>query len=135
MLEPDQVIKTCEALQWLLPLNKVSRYGEDVLHLQAEARIRGNRINIFNALDLDFVSDYELICDGLFAIEQIERSLGNKKMSNSYLDRNPIKDIATIIRQMKKIGFDEEIFSEIRTIISRLCSNYPLYTEEIEGCL
>lgn len=135
MLEPDQVIKTCEALQWLLPLNKVSRYGEDVLHLQAEARIRGNRINIFNALDLDLVSKADLVSDGLFAIEQIERSLGNKKMSNSYLDRNPINDIKTIIKQMNKIGIDEQIFSEIKIIISRLCSNYPLYTEEIEGCL
>jgi hypothetical protein len=131
----EQLNQTCKALLFYLPLNKVSRYGEDVLHLQAEARIRGNRINIFNELNLDFVSDDELISDGLFAIGQIERSIGNKKMSNSYLDRNPIKDIATIIRQMKKIGFDEEIFSEIRTIISRLCSNYPLYTEEIEGCL
>ena len=140
MLEPDQVIKTCEALQWLLPLNKVSRYGEDVLHLQAEARIRGNRINIFNELDLDFVSDDELICDGLFAIGQIERSLGNKKRSNSYLDKNPIDDIKTIIKQMKKIGIDEETLDEetlskIKIIISRLCSNYPLYEQEIRGCI
>lgn len=135
MLEHDELIKTCKALLFYLPLNKDSRYGEDVLHLQAEARIRGNRINIFNELDLDFVSDDELICDGLFAIGQIERSLGDKKMSNSYLDRNPISDIKTIIKQMKKIGIDEETLSKIKIIISRLCLNYPLYEQEIRGCL
>ena len=131
----EQLNRTCKALLFYLPLNKDSRYGEDVLHLQAEARIRGNRINIFNELDLDFVSDYELICDGLFAIGQIERSLGNKKMSNSYLDRNPIDDIKTIIKQMNKIGIDEETLSKIKTIISRLCLNYPLYEQEIRGCI
>tara|TARA_B100001250_G_scaffold43054_1_gene33967 strand:+ start:2199 stop:3284 length:1086 start_codon:yes stop_codon:yes gene_type:complete len=135
MLERDELIKTCKALLFYLPLNKDSRYGEDVLHLQAEARIRGNRINIFNELDLDFVSDDELICDGLFAIGQIERSLGNKKMSNSYLDRNPIDDIKTIIKQMNKIGIDEETLSKIKIIISRLCLNYPLYEQEIRGCI
>ena len=75
----------------LLPLNQKSEFEKE-LSKHAEARIRGNRINILIGIEYEIVSKQDLHNDGVFAFKQIISFLNPEDKNTPYLDKDPIND-------------------------------------------
>ncbi len=112
----------------LLPLQVNSVFTDDELSKHAEARIRGNRINLYSEHNFSMVSSEEMILDGIFAISQISEHL--KKGRYLYLDKDPILDIKRIIKQLSKLSPSEKHISEIREMCKEIATNNPYYDFE-----
>lgn len=115
----------------LLPLHSDSVFSDEELSKHAEARIRGNRINLYSVHGFSTVSSGEMIKDGIFAISQIANHL--RKGRYLYLDKDPILDIRNIITQIGKLSPSSENMSQIRTLCEEIANSNPYY--DIENLL
>jgi len=109
----------------LLPLDIDSVFSDEELSKHAEARIRGNRINLYSEHNFSMVSSEEMILDGIFAISQISEHL--KKGRYLYLDKDPVLDIRNIIKQVSKLSPDIEHVKTIQEICEELSTTNPYY--------
>ena len=80
--------------------NDLPEYEKE-LSKHAEARIRGNRINILIGMEYEIVSKQDLYGDGVFAFKQIISFLNPEDKNTPYLDKDPKNDLKNIIRQKK----------------------------------
>ena len=98
----EDIDTAIQAMNKLLPCGKASNFESSVLSLHAEARIRGNRIQLKNrGIKLD-TDDNMLIRDGTFALKQLSKHLNNN--AEPYLEKDPIDDINTILKHLRKLG-------------------------------
>lgn len=111
----------------LLPYGKASRFNSSVLSLHAEARIRGNRIQLkTRGINLDAADDV-LIRDGTFALSLLSQHLeGNEE---PYLEKDPIDDIKTILKHLEKLG---PIPKEARDIVNEIKRKNSHYSNDFE---
>ena len=117
----------CKQFNTLLPLKKDSKFSPEVLSKHAEARMRGNRIKLYSVIEVEDLSEEDLMMDGIFAINQISSHLESGR--SPYLENDPIKDIQTIIKHIRKIG--NQFDSEIKVIVNSLVSKFPKYTNDL----
>ena len=117
----------CKQFNTLLPLKEDSKFSPEVLSKHAEARMRGNRIKLYSVIEVEDLSEEDLMMDGIFAINQISSHLESGR--SPYLENDPIKDIQTIIKHIRKIG--NQFDSEIKVIVNSLVSKFPKYTNDL----
>lgn len=111
----------------LLPHGKASRFNSSVLSLHAEARIRGNRIQLkTRGINLDTADDV-LIRDGTFALELLNRHL--EVNEEPYLEKDPIDDIKTILKHLEELG---PIPQQARDIVDEIKRKNPHYSNDFE---
>ena len=130
-MKDDEIKYACQELVNLLPLNQKSEFEKE-LSKHAEARIRGNRINILIGIEYEIVSKQDLHNDGVFAFKQIISFLNPEDKNTPYLDKDPINDLKNIIRQIKKIGLEIDLFQDLAKEIECLRQWFPHYKEDIE---
>ena len=111
----------------LLPYEKASRFNSSVLSLHAEARIRGNRIQLkTRGINLDTADDV-LIRDGTFALDLLNQHLEVNEAP--YLDKDPIDDIKTILKHLEKLA---PIPQQARDIVNEIKRKNPHYSNDFE---
>ena len=98
----EDIDTAIQAMNKLLPYGKDSNFESSVLSLHAEARIRGNRIQLKNRGIKLNADDNVLIRDGSFALKQLSKHLSNN--AEPYLEKDPIDDINTILKHLDKLG-------------------------------
>ena len=133
-MKADEIKYACQELVSLLPLNQKSEY-QNQLNKHAEARIRGNRINILIGMEYEIVSKQDLYDDGLFAFKQIISFLNPEHKNTPYLDKDPINDLKTIIRLINKIGLEIDLSQDLEREIQSLRQWFPHYEEDIESLI
>ena len=131
-MKGEQIRNACQELVNLLPLNQKSEYEKE-LSKHAEARIRGNRINILIGMEYEIVSKQDLYGDGVFAFKQIISFLNPEDKNTPYLDKDPINDLKNIIRQIKKIGLEIDLSQDLAKEIECLKQWFPHYKEDIDN--
>jgi len=95
--------------------------------LHAEARIRGNRIQLkTRGINLDTADDV-LIRDGIFALELLNLHL--EVNEEPYLEKDPIDDIKTILKHLEKLG---PIPQQARDIVDEIKRKNPHYSNDFE---
>ena len=112
----------------LLPYEKASRFNSSVLSLHAEARIRGNRIQLkkTRGTNLDTADDV-LIRDGTFALDLLNQHLQVDEAP--YLEKDPIDDIKTILKHLGNLG---PIPQQARDIVDEIKHKNPHYSNDFE---
>ena len=98
----EDIDTAIQAMDKLLPHDKDSNFEPSVISLHAEARIRGNRIQLKNRGIKLNTDDNVLIRDGTFALKQLSKHLSNN--AEPYLEKDPIDDINTILKHLNKLG-------------------------------
>ena len=119
----EDIDTAIQAMDKLLPYGKDSNFESSVLSLHAEARMRGNRIQLktTRGINLD-VDDNMLISDGSFALKQLSKHLSNN--AEPYLEKDPIDDINTILKHLNKLGSIPKDALEIVDEIKRKNTHY-----------
>jgi hypothetical protein len=122
-----EIEKEVERVDKLLPYDKPSNFSPEVLSLHAEARMRGNWIQLRTRdIDLD-VTDDVLIREATFALELLNQHLeGNEK---PYLEQDPIDDIKTILKYLEQLG---PIPQQARDIVDEIKRKNPHYSNDFE---
>jgi len=113
----------------LLPPNSKSKFTMEVLSPHAEARIRGNRLMLFQRIGKHILSEEKLISDGIFGLKQLQLHL--KEGGNPFLEKDPIPDIIAIRKWINNIASEEP--AEVNEIISQFGDDYPVYSDEFHS--
>jgi len=128
-LGDDEITSICSQFNQLLPPNATSKFSEEVLSMHAEGRMRGNRLKLYHTRQIGLVSESDLVNDGFFALKQILTHL--EKGRTPYLDYDPINDMGTIIRHIRKI--DNSRNNEISTMLQNASEQFPEYKEDFDS--
>jgi hypothetical protein len=112
----------------LLPPNSKSEFTMEVLSPHAEARMRGDRLQLNKRIDKYILSDEELVSDGIYALDQLRKHLEDG--GNPYIEKDPISDLINI---RKYINSTVEIEpAKVKEIISNISKENHLYADEFE---
>ncbi len=128
-LGDDEITSICSQFNQLLPPNATSKFSEEVLSMHAEGRMRGNRLKLYHTRQIGLVSESDLVNDGFFALKQILTHL--EKGRTPYLDYDPINDMGTIIRHIRKI--DNNRNNEISTMLQNASEQFPEYKDDFDS--
>ncbi len=125
---PDEVKDFIGIMNKILPPGQRSNFSEEILSRHAEARIRGNRLQLYSSRGLDVeIQKTVLIDDGIYAMKQIQTHLSEG--TSPYLEKDPIEDLLTIKKYIEKIS--DSIPEEVTDILSELANENPYYSEEL----
>ena len=100
--DPDEISRLIDIMNQILPFNQKSEFEPEVLSPHAEARMRGNRLQLSYRLKTQISNDDELVKDGIFALRMLESHL--KTEGHPYLEQDPVADIITIKKYLKMIS-------------------------------
>jgi len=117
-ISQDEISTHIMMMNERLPFCRKSEFESDILSLHAEARIRGNRLQLYTR-SIDFKTNKDdLISDGVFALKLLEEHLNVG--GYPYLEQDPIEDILMIKKYVDLIaGFEHPGAKEVITSISK----------------
>ena len=125
--DPDEISNLIGIMNQILPFNQKSEFEPEVLSPHAEARMRGNRLQLSYRLKTQFSNDGELVKDGIFALRMLESHL--KTEGHPYLEQDPVADIITIKKYLKMISGSEP--QEVTEIVNSIAKHNSYYSDEL----